>query len=268
MVLSQYKYLTQFSNVFLMYDGYLTKDNNKILNYLKEYHDQNQNKHEQTHLTNGQKEKDTIKFKETLVSKPIYEGEKTTQEKNLIEAGPEEKEKGEIQSKSVQLYLKSMGYFTFLSIFVTAIIMQASRAYYDFWLKNYLHASDPRKRPSFFIHSFQTTLLALTLLCFVTTSLRAFVFAYGNLRAARNLFQKLVSKVIYSNMTFFDKNPLGRILQRFSGDTFSLDDGVPFNWNMLLNNIVIFVGSLYTIITQLPLMIFSKKSFPVYFLLF
>lgn len=152
-----------------------------------------------------------------------------------------------------------MGYSVFFFIFLTAFIMQASRAFYDFWLKSYLQASSQNQTPAVFIKSFETTLISLTLLCYLTSSLRAFTFAFGNLKAARTLFRRLVPKVLYAKMTFFDKTSLGKILQRFSGDTFSLDDGVPFNWNMLLNNLTIFVGSMYIMIAQLPLMLFSKK---------
>ena len=111
--------------------------------------------------------------------------------------------------------------------------------------------------PKFFVDSFEVTLILLTFFCFFTGSLRALTFAFGNLKAARNLFKRLVPKVLYAKMTFFDNTSLGKILQRFSGDTFSLDDGVPFNWNMLLNNLVLFAGSMYIMIAQLPLMLFS-----------
>lgn len=35
-------------------------------------------------------------------------------------------------------------------------------------------------------------------------------------------------------MRFFDVSPLGRILNRFSSDTYTIDDSLPFIMNILL----------------------------------
>jgi len=254
LVLSQYKYLSHATQIWLMSDGQLIKDQAAISSYLKDYNEDNQ--------ANDQQAQSSLSEIQNISpeAEKISHEEPSNKDQQGSEINIEEQERGEIKFKSIKLYISSMGYSIFAFIFLTAFLMQASRAFYDFWLKSYLQASSQNQTPAVFIRSFETTLVLLTLLCYLTSSLRAFTFAFGNLKAARNLFGRLVPKVLYAKMTFFDKTSLGKILQRFSGDTFSLDDGVPFNWNMLLNNLTIFVGSMYIMIAQLPLMLFSKYS--------
>jgi len=258
LVLSQYKHLNQATQVWFMTEGQLIQDKYSVNQYLKNFTSQDLPEESQkSSLSNLQKtHHKASKTPQIYEEKEDFGQQKPLEEENSIQdANPDEK--GEIKLKSIKLYISSMGYSIFVLIFVTAFIMQASRAFYDFWLKNYLQASSKNQTPGFFIESFQLTLILLTLSCYFTSSFRALTFAFGNLKAANNLFRRLVPKVLYAKMTFFDKNSLGKILQRFSGDTFSLDDGVPFNWNMLLNNLVLFAGSMYIMIAQLPLMLFG-----------
>jgi ABC-type multidrug transport system fused ATPase/permease subunit len=49
-------------------------------------------------------------------------------------------------------------------------------------------------------------------------------------------------------MVFFEKTSAGKLLNRFSGDTQAIDDGIPFNSNILYNNIFIILGSVIVII--------------------
>lgn len=55
---------------------------------------------------------------------------------------------------------------------------------------------------------------------------------------------------MYSKMGFFENNAVGRIINRFSGDTYAIDDRISFESNILLNNVFILGGSLVVIILQ------------------
>ena len=55
----------------------------------------------------------------------------------------------------------------------------------------------------------------------------AFVFLYISLRSSKYLHDKMVSGVLHAPVLFFDTNPTGRILNRFSEDLGCLDEALP-----------------------------------------
>ena len=101
----------------------------------------------------------------------------------------------------------------------------------------------------------------LTIYCLIAlahtifTLLRAFGFAYCGVRAAKNLHNSLLKSVLSSAMRFFDKNPCGRILNRFSSDLYTVDDSLPFVFNILCAQVFGLFGSIVLTIYGLPWMI-------------
>jgi ATP-binding cassette subfamily C (CFTR/MRP) protein 10 len=55
----------------------------------------------------------------------------------------------------------------------------------------------------------------------IATFARAFSFAYGCLCAAQNMYRSLLARVMKATVLFFDTNPIGRILNRFSSDMYA-----------------------------------------------
>lgn len=62
---------------------------------------------------------------------------------------------------------------------------------------------------------------------FLLGIIRAYVFFCGSLRAAENLHDKMVARVLEAPVLFFDTNPAGRILNRFSKDIGAIDELLP-----------------------------------------
>ena len=82
---------------------------------------------------------------------------------------------------------------------------------------------------------------------------RAFIFAYGGLVAARHLFDALLTRVLYARVAFFDENPVGRILNRFSTDLYAIDENIPFQGNIFLAQTFLLMGALVIIAITTPL---------------
>ena len=82
---------------------------------------------------------------------------------------------------------------------------------------------------------------------FVLAIIRAYVFFYVSLRAAENLHNKMVACVLQAQVLFFDTNPAGRILNRFSKDIGAIDELLP---------------KIFLLATQLLLFVFTAALVP------
>ncbi|XP_034544576.1 multidrug resistance-associated protein 7 [Notolabrus celidotus] len=86
----------------------------------------------------------------------------------------------------------------------------------------------------------------------VFTAIRAFLYAYGTICAAKTIHNRLLDRVLKATVTFFDTTPMGRVLNRFSSDLYSVDDSLPFILNILLANVFGLLGMLVMICYGLP----------------
>lgn len=86
----------------------------------------------------------------------------------------------------------------------------------------------------------------------VFTVMRAFLFAYGGVRAASRIHKALLKVIVKAKVKFFDITPTGRILNRFSSDTYTVDDSLPFIMNILLAQFFSLIGALAVTLYGLP----------------
>uniref|UniRef100_A0A182IX99 ABC-type xenobiotic transporter n=1 Tax=Anopheles atroparvus TaxID=41427 RepID=A0A182IX99_ANOAO len=84
------------------------------------------------------------------------------------------------------------------------------------------------------------------------TLLRAFLFAFAGLKAAKCIHDRLLNSVLYTKLQFFDVVPLGRILNRFSSDVYTVDDTLPFILNILLAQFFGLLGALLISLYAMP----------------
>jgi len=71
------------------------------------------------------------------------------------------------------------------------------------------------------------TYVGLVMGAMVLCGIRDFLAYCLTVRSSRNLHTRMTESVIKSPVLFFDTNPLGRIMNRFSSDTGNLDDNLP-----------------------------------------
>ncbi|TYJ33792.1 hypothetical protein E1A91_A05G126500v1 [Gossypium mustelinum] len=158
---------------------------------------------------------------------------------DIIEA--EQRKEGKVELIVYKKYAGFAGWFISVVILLSAILMQASRNGNDLWLSYWVDTtgiSQGKYSTSFY-------LLVLCIFCIINSSLtlvRAFSFAFGGLKAAVQVHNTLLNKVINAPAQFFDQTPGGRILNRFSSDLYTIDDSLPFILNILLANFVGLLG--------------------------
>ncbi|KAL4490444.1 hypothetical protein ABPG72_002654 [Tetrahymena utriculariae] len=165
----------------------------------------------------------------------------------------EEREKGSIKLETFTTYIKAMGYFLLIIFIISNFLMQASSMIMDFWLRDKVSTSSSFfQRINELFDSFTNTFLFFILLNLGMTTFKSVFYSLCALRSGKQIFQKLNKSIIFSKMSFFDKNPGGRIVNRLSDDILSIDDYLPWNCQILLENIIYTIGYPVGILIQLP----------------
>uniref|UniRef100_A0A1B6CRI6 ABC-type xenobiotic transporter n=1 Tax=Clastoptera arizonana TaxID=38151 RepID=A0A1B6CRI6_9HEMI len=159
----------------------------------------------------------------------------------------ETRETGSLSWTVYSTYLQAVGVCLMLSIFLSIILMQLSRNGTDWWMAYWVTHMENSTNLTLFdgrswtlrdVDPVTQHFLSVYIIIAVTNSLftliRAFIFAYGGVKAASKLHMNLLHVIIQARTTFFDVVPVGRILNRFSSDVYTIDDSLPFILNILL----------------------------------
>ena len=107
--------------------------------------------------------------------------------------------------------------------------------------------------------------IGLGCLVIVLALFRAFISFHLTIKASQRLHDRMAEAVLRAKIQFFDTNPLGRILNRFSADVGITDDQLPptlFDFFMLA---FIVLGALVTTISTLPFVLLALPFLGWYF---
>ncbi|GFS18862.1 multidrug resistance-associated protein 4 [Elysia marginata] len=190
----------------------------------------------------------------------------------------EERAQGSVGFKVYVDYFKAgTGIFKFILLVLLNLLAQACYVGSDWWLSRWSNLEEEKyaaqKEFSQFIQDHNITNISniganLTLPTvpyvdsyfnvYVFTGIIVAVFVFGLARAllffkiavdaARNLHNSMFSRVLRANISFFDNNPVGRILNRFSKDVGHMDDLLPVTFfdfvqcSLLILGIVLVAG--------------------------
>lgn len=148
----------------------------------------------------------------------------------------EARKEGRVQFDIYRNYAAFSGWTIVITILISTFLMQLSRNGNDFWLSYWVDSTPkgPHNQESTYLYLVVLTAIAICNSLF--TLARAFSFTFGGLRAALHVHNSLLNKVINAPISFFDRNPRGRILNRFSSDQYAIDDSLPFILNIVLAN--------------------------------
>uniref|UniRef100_A0A3Q1JDU2 Uncharacterized protein n=1 Tax=Anabas testudineus TaxID=64144 RepID=A0A3Q1JDU2_ANATE len=226
---------------------------------------------------NNAKEKDGVTQDEEELTSPLD----LCGDEDSDLTGAEQKQVGGLAWRVYQTYWVAVGGVLAASILMSLLLMQASKNISDWWLSHWIselknnssarfnesspdafssphllsplssvqmHPSNMSSDVKFYLTVYGSIAAANT----VFTALRAFLFAYGAICAATEIHNRLLDRVLKATVTFFDTTPLGRILNRFSSDLYSVDDSLPFILNILLANVFGLLGMLVVISYGLP----------------
>lgn len=140
-----------------------------------------------------------------------------------------------------------------VAVLLGLIFGQASQVAADTWVSFW---SDHSKETVEGLHVSS----AVGLVGYVITSFAAFfgiiftstLFRTTALRAARSFHKQLLSKMLQLPMRFYDTTPLGRVLNRFSGDVYTVDEQLVSSLMMYFQTLCRVLGTIVVICFATP----------------
>nr|ACZ64280.1 ATP-binding cassette sub-family C member 4 [Trichoplusia ni] len=108
----------------------------------------------------------------------------------------------------------------------------------------------------YFDHTFYVYIWAIAIFsCIIFTSGRSFMFLWVCMKSSINLHNQMFSNILGATMRFFDTNPSGRILNRFSKDMGVVDEILPKMYIDTIQIFMVMVGILVMVAIVNPLML-------------
>jgi ATP-binding cassette, subfamily C (CFTR/MRP), member 4 len=174
----------------------------------------------------------------------------------------EQKSTGEISMRTWKDYIAALGgkwvVMGILSLFACAQgVLLLTLALIGRWSQS---PFDDQSSPNFVV---AIVLLGVTVI--VLSFVRSVVAFNRAIRASRNLHDSMTLAVLRAKIEFFDTNPLGRILNRFSSDIGSNDDQLPTSLNDTVSIGFIVVGAIASAAAVMPFILIAVPPIFCYF---
>ncbi|KAG0039221.1 hypothetical protein BGZ82_009166 [Podila clonocystis] len=164
--------------------------------------------------------------------------------------------KGGVEWRLVKAYAKAGNIKIVIAAAVTMVVIELCSVGTRFWLKHWT-----TKTPEELVESMalflgvQTALtLSYALLFIVFIYL---IFCMMRIRASEVIHRRLLTTIVRLPMSFYDTTPLGRILNRFTTDLFSIDEHLPWKFLDLSYLTANVASELIIISVTLPAFLFA-----------
>ncbi|CAG9854244.1 unnamed protein product [Phyllotreta striolata] len=219
LVTHQLQYLKNVKTIYLMKDGRIEVSGS--------YEDLKNSKTEYSNLlANIEEEEEAVRRKSRQISEKVDEDE-FDYEIQIQER--EGKGSGKISNRVYMNYAKSGGHIikVFLIAF-TFIISQLIESCCEYYVTFWVNINQWKFQTADNVSSNSSTdVFILIILLVVTVITRSLTFYAWCIIVSMNLHNKMFINIVYSPMKFFNLNPTGRILNRFSKDIGLIDELLP-----------------------------------------
>ena len=161
----------------------------------------------------------------------------------------EERDKGSVSLKVYWQYLAVMGTVVFFATYITLhVFAQALTNGTDLWLSYWSSGWLERKTgKTYTLEFYLGVLVGLAVAQTLFVLAREMWWVRGAVSGARSLHDRLLGSVLASPLAFFDTTPLGRILNRFSKDTDTVDTQLPSQLNTYVLIFFLLMGMIVAI---------------------
>lgn len=147
-------------------------------------------------------------------------------------------------------YAKAMGIFLFIMVIVFVTISDGCLVASKIWLAHWssINVTTAKER-DYYLGMYGGFGLYQAFFLFIG----AMVLSFGAIKASGKLHNQLLHKLLRYPMSFFESTPQGRIVNRFSKDTFVIDDTIPRCLGQFFRCFVEVLSSIFVISYATPL---------------
>ncbi|XP_022781787.1 multidrug resistance-associated protein 4-like isoform X2 [Stylophora pistillata] len=187
--------------------------------------------------------------------KPDVMEKSTTKEKHIkdLVISEEDRTIGEVTLKTYWEYFRSgLHSLAIFSLSLLCVITQGMIVAPDVWLSFFSKKRLENQREKMNLISYGCLVTA----SFVFAFIRAHGFLLACLRCSEQLQDKMVTAVLKAPVFFFDSNPVGRILNRFSKDVGCLDELLPDTFLVSVQVFLLLLSSVMVPIVTNPWVLF------------
>lgn len=89
----------------------------------------------------------------------------------------------------------------------------------------------------------------------LATMVRGLLFNFAGLRASKYMFEELLEVILRAPMAFFDTTPVGRIMNRFSKDLYTIDEDLVSSLRSYLTTVMPVLSTIIVVTSVTPMFI-------------
>lgn len=161
----------------------------------------------------------------------------------------EDREQGKIPCSVYVAYMRSCRFVLATLVCVLFAANQGARLGSDFWLTGWseasrdINATVPATEDDL-AWSYLMGYLGLSLLCIILSLVTNMSAQLVSLRSVKVFHNTMIDNIVQCPMRFFDANPIGRIINRFSSDMGVIDKKLPVTLPVLLRFLMLCISAI------------------------
>ncbi|SCW00940.1 LAFE_0D01508g1_1 [Lachancea fermentati] len=164
----------------------------------------------------------------------------------------ENKEEGRVKASVYVAYVKACGVAGVVLFFLFIIFGRVFDLAESFWLKHWAE-SNARDGKNSNVAFFVGIYAAIAVGSSMFNTLRGIILlVYCSIRGSKKMHDTMARAVLRSPMSFFETTPVGRIINRFSSDINSVDEGLQFMFNFFFYSILNYAATVILIGYNMP----------------
>uniref|UniRef100_A0A8C4ETT2 Canalicular multispecific organic anion transporter 1 n=1 Tax=Dicentrarchus labrax TaxID=13489 RepID=A0A8C4ETT2_DICLA len=195
----------------------------------------------------------SVRLRKNSSIKKSEDADESKQGQKLIEK--ETMETGQVKFSVYLQYLRAMGWGYTVMVFVVYFIQNIAFIGQNLWLSDwtndavdYYNMTYPNWKRDTRVGVFGALGVAQGLFVFLGTLL----MANASVNASRILHSRLLDNILRVPMVFFDTTPIGRVVNRFAKDIFTVDEAIPQSFRSWLLCLLGVLGTLFVICLATP----------------